>query len=181
MTADAFALFDTALGACGVAWHADGRIAGSQLPEGTAEQTRARLDKRFPDAVESAPPPAVQRAVDGIVALLDGTHVDLSDVDVDMSSVPEFHARVYAAARAVRPGRTATYGQIALGLGSAASARAVGQALARNPFAPIVPCHRILASGRRLGGFSAAGGQDTKRRLLIIEGALFEQQALFEL
>lgn len=180
MGADGFAVFDTALGTCGVAWSADGRIVGSQLPEGTAEQTAARMRERFPDAVAAgSAPPSVRRAIDGVVALLSGDHVDLSDVDVDMSSVPEFHARVYTAARGVRPGRTSTYGQIALGLGSAGSARAVGQALARNPFAPIVPCHRIMASGRRLGGFSAAGGQDTKRRLLFIEGALAEQQSLF--
>lgn len=173
-----FALFDTAIGRCGIAWR-DEIVIGCQLPEGS--RTRERMLERFPDAVEAVPPPSIQSAVDGVVSLLGGTPTDLADVELDMTSVPEFHRRVYDAARSIAAGQTVTYGDIAQQLGSPGSARAVGQALARNPFAPIVPCHRVLAADRKIGGFSAAGGPDAKRRLLAIEGVELEQPTLFDL
>jgi methylated-DNA-[protein]-cysteine S-methyltransferase len=92
-------------------------------------------------------------------------------VALDMEGVPPFHRRVYEAARQVPPGQTLSYGEIAARAGSPGSARAVGQALGRNPFAILVPCHRVLAANGKLGGFSANGGVDTKRRMLAIEGA----------
>ena len=106
-----------------------------------------------------------------ITALLRGEPCDLGSIDLDMSDVPEFHCRVYAVARTIPPGRTLTYGDVAARLGEPGAARAVGQALGRNPFAIIVPCHRVVAAGGRLGGFSAGGGAVTKRRILAIEGA----------
>jgi methylated-DNA-[protein]-cysteine S-methyltransferase len=153
-----------------VAWGADG-IVGCQLPEDSAGATRARLQQRFPRAHEAVPPPEVQRACEGIVALLRGEAVLFEDVRLDLRGVPDLHCRVYAITRAIRPGTTRTYGDIAQELGHASLARAVGQALARNGFAPIVPCHRVLAAGGQAGGFSARGGLATKLRLLSIEGA----------
>lgn len=170
MSAHGFTLFDTAIGRCAIAWGGGG-IAGVQLPEKCDADTRARLLQRFPDATETLPPPSVQRALDGIVALLRGEASDLDAIPLDMDGVPPFHARVYAAARAIPPGATLTYGEIAARLGAPGAARAVGQALGRNPFAIIVPCHRVLAAGGKLGGFSANGGTATKVRLLSIEGA----------
>jgi methylated-DNA-[protein]-cysteine S-methyltransferase len=162
--------FDTAIGACGVAWGADG-IVGCQLPEGSASATQARLQQRFPLAREAPPPPEVRGACEGIVALLRGDAISLEDVRLDMRGVPELHRRVYAITRAITPGTTRTYGEIAQQLGDPALARAVGQALSRNGYAPIVPCHRVLAAGGQAGGFSARGGLATKLRLLMIEGA----------
>jgi methylated-DNA-[protein]-cysteine S-methyltransferase len=169
MLANGFALFDTAIGRCGVAWGERG-IAGVQLPEAGERETRARMLQRFPAAGEAAPPLEVQRVVDRIVALLRGEVNDLSTVKLDMDEVPAFHRRVYEAARVIPPGMTLSYGDIAARVGAPGAARAVGQALGRNPFPIIVPCHRVLAAGGKIGGFSAQGGIATKRRMLAIEG-----------
>jgi O-6-methylguanine DNA methyltransferase len=170
MMASGFALFDTAIGRCGVAWGERG-VAGVQLPEAGARETRARLLQRFPAAAEAAPPPEVQRVIDRIVTLLRGEASDLSAVALDMDQVPAFHRRVYEAARAIPAGMTLSYGDIAARVGAPGAARAVGQALGRNPFPIVVPCHRVLAAGGKIGGFSAQGGVATKRRMLAIEGA----------
>ena len=113
----------------------------------------------------------MRRAVDDIAALLRGERTDLSAVPLDMEEVPAFHRRVYEVARRIPPGKTLSYGDIAQRLGAPRAARAVGQALGRNPFAIVVPCHRVLAAGGRVGGFSANGGVSTKLRMLTIEGA----------
>jgi methylated-DNA-[protein]-cysteine S-methyltransferase len=168
MAEEAFTLFDTPIGRCAIAWGARG-VVGVQLPSARELQTRARLLQRFPDARELPPTPEVQRAVEGITALLRGESSDLSSIELDMDRVPPFHRRVYEAARSILPGETLAYGEIAAKLGAPGSARAVGQALGRNPFAIVVPCHRVLAAGGRVGGFSADGGITTKLRLLSIE------------
>ncbi|MDX2171207.1 MAG: methylated-DNA--[protein]-cysteine S-methyltransferase [Deltaproteobacteria bacterium] len=176
--AEGFALFDTAIGACGVAWGDDG-IVGMQLPEGPPLATRAHLRRRFPQAREIMPPDAVRAAMRAVVTLLRGEPADLCGIRLDMTAVPEFHRRVYAVARTIPAGTTLAYGEIARRLGEPGAARAVGQALGRNPFALIVPCHRVLAARGGLGGFSAAGGVATKQRLLAIEGAT-AQRGLFD-
>jgi methylated-DNA-[protein]-cysteine S-methyltransferase len=170
MTARGFALFDTAIGACAIAWGERG-LVGVQLPEASAARTRARLRRRFPDAAEAPPPPPVQRAIEGIVALLRGEAVDLSAVALDMDGVPPFDRRVYEVARTIPAGATLAYGDIAARLGAPGEARAVGHALGQNPFPLVVPCHRVLAAGGKVGGFSANGGIATKLRLLSIERA----------
>lgn len=170
MMESGFALFDTAVGSCAIAWCERG-VLGVQLPEGDAARTRARMRRRFPTARETSPPAQVQCAVDGIVALIGGEAVDFSAVALDMECVPAFHRRVYEVARTIQCGAIMTYGDIAKRLGVLAEAREVGEALGRNPFPIIVPCHRVLAAGGKLGGFSARGGVATKRRLLAIEGA----------
>jgi methylated-DNA-[protein]-cysteine S-methyltransferase len=170
MSVQGFALFDTAIGRCAIAWSGRGILA-VQLPEANERSTRARLTRRLPRLRETPPPSAVKRAIEAIVALLRGEPRDLSAVMLDMDGVPPFHRRVYEIARTIPPGATLSYGQIAARLGAPGSARAVGQALGRNPFAILVPCHRVLAAGGRPGGFSANGGVATKLRLLAIEGA----------
>jgi methylated-DNA-[protein]-cysteine S-methyltransferase len=170
MMASGFALFDTAIGRCGIAWGERG-VVGVQLPEAGERETRARMLQRFPAAGEAAPPPEVQRVIDRIVALLRGEAGDLSTITLDMDQVPAFHRQVYEAARAIPPGMTLSYGDIAARVGAPGAARAVGQALGRNPFPIVVPCHRVLAAGGKIGGFSAQGGVFTKRRMLAIEGA----------
>ncbi len=166
MTSAGSTEFDTAIGRCGIAWQGD-TIVAVRLP-GTKSRTT------------SDPPVAVQRVIDAIVSLLDGEPVDLTWVPVDMSGVPEFNRRVYEAARSIPVGSTATYGDIAGLLGSPNASRAVGKALARNPFAIVVPCHRVVGAGGEVGGFSAGGGVNTKMRMLAIEGARAEQVSLFE-
>jgi methylated-DNA-[protein]-cysteine S-methyltransferase len=179
MTASGFSLFDTAIGRCGIAWNARG-VVGVQLPEGGDSATRARMRGRFSDVREAAPPAEVERAIEAIVALLRGEANDLRAIELDMSGVPPFHRRVYEAARTIPPGSTSSYGDVATRLGSPGSARAVGQALGRNPFAIVVPCHRVLAAGGRVGGFSANGGVSTKLRMLAIERRDGESSSLFD-
>ncbi|MGH6822064.1 MAG: methylated-DNA--[protein]-cysteine S-methyltransferase [Methylocella sp.] len=174
-----FALFDTAIGRCAIAWGPRG-IGCVQLPEANERTARARLLQRFPRAREAAPPSEVFRAQDAIVAYLRGEPGELSSVLLDMDLVPPFHRAVYDAARSIPWGATMTYGALAARAGAAGSARAVGQALARNPFAMIVPCHRVVAAGGRIGGFSANGGITTKLRLLAIEGHEKTAPGLFD-
>lgn len=170
MNPTGFALFATAIGACGIAWGPRG-IVGVQLPEAEEGATRARMARRFPALLECEPPPDVQRAIASVRALLDGEARDLMEIELDLEGISDFHRRVYAIARRIPPGRTRTYGEIAEELGDKGLARAVGQALGLNPFAPVVPCHRVLAAGGKWGGFSAHGGAASKLRMLAIEGA----------
>lgn len=165
-----FALFDTAIGRCGIAWNGRG-IVGVQLPEGSESETRARLRRRFPDAREAPPPASVERAIDGVVALLRGEPSRLETITLDMDAVPAFHRRVYEVARTIPPGTTLSYGEVAARMGEPGAARDVGQALGQNPFAIIVPCHRVLAANGKVGGFSARGGVRTKLRLISSERA----------
>jgi methylated-DNA-[protein]-cysteine S-methyltransferase len=164
-----FALFETALGTCGIAWSEHGLI-GVQLPENDTALTRGRLRRRFPDAREAEPPPEIAQTIADVKRLLSGERVDLTSVALDMNGVPPYDRDVYRAAREIPPGATLTYGEIATRIGHRGTARDVGVALARNPFAIVVPCHRVVAANGRLGGFSGAGGPATKLRLLAIEG-----------
>jgi methylated-DNA-[protein]-cysteine S-methyltransferase len=180
MPSVAVALFDTPIGACGLAWGPSG-ITGLLLPSTTPQRTLATLKRRHTEAIESEPSLGMRQAMARVVALLGGGADDLADLPLDMAGVPEFHRRVYAAARRIAPGHTRTYGELAVELGEPGAARAVGQALGANPFAVIVPCHRVLAAGGRGGGFSAPGGVDTKLRLLEIERArIGNQPSLFD-
>jgi methylated-DNA-[protein]-cysteine S-methyltransferase len=169
MTAYGFTLFDAAIGRCGVAW-SDRGLVGVQLPEAGGTATRERMLQRFPAAAERPPPPQVRLAIDSIVALLQGAPSDLSEIALDMEGVAPFHRRVYEVARTIPPGKTLAYGEVAARLGAAGAARAVGQALGHNPFPIVVPCHRVVSAGGKIGGFSAHGGTATKRRMLAIEG-----------
>ncbi|MEO7852400.1 MAG: methylated-DNA--[protein]-cysteine S-methyltransferase [Rubrivivax sp.] len=170
MSALGHTLFDSALGTCAIAWGEHGVIA-VQLPEADAPSTRVRLLRRWPALPPAPPPDEVLEAIGGICALLRGEPVDLGDLRLDMRDIAPLPRRVYEIARAIPRGQTLSYGEIAQRLGDKALARAVGQALGRNPFAPVVPCHRVLAANGQPGGFSAHGGVHTKLRMLAIEGA----------
>jgi methylated-DNA-[protein]-cysteine S-methyltransferase len=165
-----YTFFDTSVGRCGIAWNERG-VAGVWLPESGDRRAQARIRRRLPEAVEAKPPATVRAAIEAITALLSGERRDLSGIALDFDSVTSFPRRVYEIARTIPPGETRTYGEIARVLGNPSLAREVGQALARNPFPLVVPCHRVLAANGRNGGFSAPGGVSTKLRLLEIEGA----------
>lgn len=183
-----YLFFDTAVGRCGLAWGGNA-LTGVLLPEdGGPAATERRMRQLHPLADEAAleASPLAKAAVARIQGLLQGEKDDLLDLPLDMSGLPDFNRRVYELVRRIGPGQTATYGEIAGHLGEPAAARAVGQAMARNPFAPVVPCHRVLAAATPSGsygpgGFSAGGGLTTKLRMLQIEGArLSREPGLFD-
>jgi methylated-DNA-[protein]-cysteine S-methyltransferase len=175
-----YSLFDTPIGACGIAWSERG-VVGLQLPEESQNGTRARLLGRYPEALEAQPSAGIGEVITAIVTLLSGEAIDLSWVWLDMGGLPEFDRRVYETMRTVPSGATLTYGEVAKRIGEPGAARAVGRALGANPFPIVVPCHRVLGADGKAGGFSAAGGVETKLRILSIEKARTnEEPALFD-
>jgi methylated-DNA-[protein]-cysteine S-methyltransferase len=164
-------LFDTDLGTCGIEWN-DRGVTHVSLPGPRLAGT--------PLDVATDVPHAIRETIARIAALLAGGTDDLRDVALDETGIDDFRRAVYAAARAIGPGETASYGDIARAIGHPDAARAVGAALGSNPFPIVVPCHRVIGSTGALTGFSAPGGLATKRRMLRTEGAPgFRQQALF--
>jgi methylated-DNA-[protein]-cysteine S-methyltransferase len=181
----AFCVFPTLLGHCALVWRAPGIVVGSALPHGSEPETRDAVARWYPSAREVAPgstvtPAAIAAAMAGVVALLRTGAGDLSGVELDLGVVPDFDRRVYEVVRTIPAGATLGYGEVAARLGAPGAAQAVGQALGRNPFPPIVPCHRVLAAGRQVGGFSARGGRRTKLRMLEREGVHLEHPTLFD-
>ncbi|HTW99047.1 MAG TPA: methylated-DNA--[protein]-cysteine S-methyltransferase, partial [Acidimicrobiales bacterium] len=169
--ASSYTLFETPIGHCAVVWRGPA-VLSVFLPAGDREATSARVVREHPGAAPADPPPGIRRAVAAMSALLEGRRADLSAIELDMSAVPAFHRRVYEEARRVPAGTTVSYGELAARIGAPKAARAVGQALGRNPFPIVIPCHRVVAAGGRIGGFSAEGGTITKQQMLAIEGAL---------
>jgi methylated-DNA-[protein]-cysteine S-methyltransferase len=170
MTGLGYTIFDTGIGRCAIAWGPLG-VIGVQLPEAREIDTRRRLFQLYPDARELRPPLNAEIAIEGIVALLRGGDSDLSDVTLDMTGIPAFNQRVYAYARQIPRGETRTYTEIASGLRASGAVYSVAQAIGRNPFMMIVPCHRVLEAGNYADKISPNGGAISKRRLLSIEGA----------
>jgi methylated-DNA-[protein]-cysteine S-methyltransferase len=165
-----FAAFETGMGRCAVVAGPDG-LLGVLLPSSDERAMRARIAKLYPYAVERAPRGLVADAVERIQRLLSAGEADLSPIVLDQARVGAFERKVYEICREVPPGRTITYGEIARRIGDVAESRRVGQALGRNPWPIVVPCHRVLAADGKAGGFSAPGGVDTKMRMLALERA----------
>jgi methylated-DNA-[protein]-cysteine S-methyltransferase len=169
MTAETYCLFDTAFGLCGIAWSEAG-LTRVQLPEADVAATRARLEKR--GATEGEPPPVLAWVLAALQAYFDGAETDFSSLAVELpAGTSDERRHIYEAARSLRWGETASYGEVARRAGVPHGAQAVGQAMAANPLPIVIPCHRVLAAGGRLGGFSAYGGALTKERLLVLEKA----------
>jgi len=165
-----YLIFETAGGFCGIAW-SDVGITRFQLPTKTAEATERLLLRRLPDAEPSTPTPDVLETVAAVKRYFQGEEIDFSGVELDLAGQDDFFRNIYAAARRVGWGRTTTYGALAKELGAGPeAARDVGQAMAKNPVALIIPCHRVLAAGGKIGGFSAPGGSSSKTRMLELEG-----------
>ena len=177
-----FAVFETALGHCGIAWRGDASegLIGSQLPAADVDTLRALMRRRFDGAAEAQPPVPVREAIARVQRLLAGEtadHRELLAVKLDDRAVPEFDRQTLALTRLIPVGQTRTYGELAAALGDAGAARAVGRAEGHNPFAPIVPCHRVKGAGGAPTVFSAPGGVETKRQLLLIEARAAGQLA----
>jgi methylated-DNA-[protein]-cysteine S-methyltransferase len=165
-----YLIFETAGGYCGIAWSKAG-ITRFQLPTESGEATERLLLKRLPDAKPADPTPEIAKAVDAVKRYFQGEAVDFSALALDLGPQQAFFASVYDAARKIGWGQTTTYGALAKELGAGPEkARDVGQAMAKNPVALIIPCHRVLAAGNQIGGFSAPGGASAKQRMLKLEG-----------
>lgn len=162
--------FDTPIGPCGIAWSAN-KIIGVEIGDADESETRYRLQSRFSYTDASNPPAYVAEAINKVRVLLDGGNPDFSQTPLAFDRVPDLNRRVYEILLQLKAGETITYGAIARRLGDVSLSQAVGYALGKNPFPIIVPCHRVLGSNGKVGGFSAAGGTATKLRLLNIERA----------
>jgi methylated-DNA-[protein]-cysteine S-methyltransferase len=164
-----YAIFDTGIGRCGIVWSEAGIVA-VQLPEARELETRRRLFQLYPEAREQRPPPNVDIAIEGIAAQLRGGAGDLSDIALDMTGHAAFNQRVYEYTRVIPRGETRTYSELALQMRRAGAEFSVAQALAKNPFPIIVPCHRVLETGHYADKNSPFGGTISKRHLLSLEG-----------
>jgi methylated-DNA-[protein]-cysteine S-methyltransferase len=163
-------IFETTAGFCGIVWSGAG-ICGFRLPGDSAEATQRHLLRRLPAAVSGVPSPAVLAVIATVKRYFAGEAIDFSEVPVDLEGQDDFSQRIYAELRQVGWGGTTTYGTLARALGAGPeAARDVGQAMARNPVPLIIPCHRVLAAGGKVGGFSAPGGSTAKARMLALEG-----------
>jgi methylated-DNA-[protein]-cysteine S-methyltransferase len=172
----AYCLFETAIGWCGLAWNGRG-ITHVQLPDGDRDGTERHLRRRVPGDAPAEPTTEIVQAVEALQRYFAGEAVDLSSLPVDFGDRGCADQAIYAALRAVRWGETVTYGELARRAGLLHGAQAVGQAMAKNPVPVVVPCHRVLAAGGRIGGFSAPGGTLTKEKLLALEGVRLDGDA----
>lgn len=170
MVGHGYAIFDTAIGRCGIIWSSTGVVA-VQLPEARKLDTRRRIFQVHPEAREQRPSENTELAIEGIVGLLQGSDPDFSDVNLDAGGVPGFNRRVYEYTCTIPRGETRTYHEIAKALSASGAAHSVAQAIAKNPYMLIVPCHRVLEAGNCADRLSPYGGVISKRRLLALEGA----------
>ena len=177
MKKSAYCLFETPLGACGIAWRetadsgSQAVVTAVQLPEATPQATESRIARKAGSNRATTPPQQIAGLIEKIRKHLQGEVQDFRGVALDLENVPPFFRQIYEATREIPPGQTRTYGEVAKAVGQPAAAQEVGQAMAKNPVPIIVPCHRVAAAGGKLGGFSAPGGPATKAKLLALEGA----------
>lgn len=165
-----YLIFETVGGFCGIAWNAIG-ITRFQLPTSSTDSTERLLLRRIPGAEPATPTPAITDAVAAVKRYFQGEPTDFSAIKLDLTGQDPLFKQIYDAARQVGWGHTTTYGALAKQLGAGPeAARDVGQAMAKNPVALIIPCHRVLAAGNKIGGFSAPGGSSSKQRMLELEG-----------
>jgi len=173
-TTHQYFIFETARGFCGIAWNNAG-ITRFQLPTRSAEAAERILGRRMLCAETGTPTPEVIETVAAAKRYFEGQETDFSSFRLDLDDRDTLSRKIYAAVRQVRWGRTTTYGALAKQIAAGPEvARDVGQAMANNPVPLIIPCHRVLAAGGKLGGFSAPGGLSAKVRMLALEGVHVE-------
>jgi methylated-DNA-[protein]-cysteine S-methyltransferase len=145
------------------------------LPIKNADAAEKLMLRRMPNAGPGLPDPHVAEAVAAATRYFEGDEMDFSRFNLDLGLQDPFFRGVYDAVRRIGWGQTTTYGVVAKQLGAGPeAAREVGQAMARNPVPLIIPCHRVLAAGGKIGGFSAPGGSNAKARMLELEGVRLE-------
>ncbi|MCW3848516.1 methylated-DNA--[protein]-cysteine S-methyltransferase [Sphingomonas sp. LB-2] len=165
--------FETAHGIVAIAWNGNG-VTALRLPSASAAESERAIRRRLPDADASDPPPGMAAIIADIRRYFTGEPIDFSDLPLDIGEQSPLFTRIYAAVRALRWGESTTYGAVAKAIGAGPeAARDVGQAMGSNPVPLIIPCHRVLAAGNRIGGFSAPGGSQAKARMLTLEGVAF--------
>lgn len=170
-------LFETAHGFAAIGWNERG-VTSFRLPASTADEARRALLRRLPDAVEATPTERAAAVVEMARRYFTGERIDFGEVPLDLGRQDPLFAKIYDLVRGLGYGETTTYGAVAKALGEGPEvARDVGQAMAKNPIPLIVPCHRVLAAGGRIGGFSAPGGSNAKARMLELEGTAPEPDA----
>jgi methylated-DNA-[protein]-cysteine S-methyltransferase len=163
-------VFETAAGFCALAW-SDRGVTRFLLPMDTAESVGRLMRRRVKDAKPGEPPADVAAVVAAARRYFLGEETDFGGVRLDLDGRDTFSMQIYDAARRVGWGSSTTYGALAQEVGAGREAtRDVGQAMAKNPTPLIIPCHRVLAAGGKIGGFSAPGGSKTKIRMLELEG-----------
>lgn len=165
-----YQLFETAAGIAAIGWTSTG-ISSFRLPAPSAGETERAVLRRLPDAMRAEPPAEMRAVINDTIRYFDGERIEFFDIPIDPGQQPPFFAQVYALVRKLGWGETTTYGAVARALDAGPEhARAVGQAMATNPIPLIIPCHRVLAAGGKIGGFSAPGGSTSKARMLELEG-----------
>ncbi|KGB53421.1 Methylated-DNA--protein-cysteine methyltransferase [Sphingopyxis sp. LC81] len=165
-----YQLFETGAGIAAIGWTSTG-ITSFRLPAPTAAETERAILRRQPDAVRTEPPAEIAAVIDAAIRYFEGERIEFFEVPVDLGEQPLFFAQVYTFVRKLGWGETTTYGAVARALDAGPEhARAVGQAMATNPVPLIIPCHRVMAAGGGIGGFSAPGGSQSKARMLELEG-----------
>ncbi len=168
--AGSYHVFETAMGFCAIAW-SDAGVSRFQLPTTSAEAADRLMHRRAPGAEPGLPPEGVAAVIEAAKRYFAGEEMDFAHVRVDLAGQDAFFAQIYGALRRVGWGRTTTYGALAKEVGASRErARDVGEAMAKNPMPLIIPCHRVLAAGGKIGGFSAPGGSKAKARMLELEG-----------
>ena len=165
-----YQLFETAAGIAAIGWTNTG-ISSFRLPAPSAGETERAVLRRLPDAMRAEPPAEMRAVINDTVRYFDGERIEFFDIPIDPGQQPPFFAQVYAFVRKLGWGETTTYGAVARALDAGPEhARAVGQAMATNPIPLLIPCHRVLSAGGKIGGFSAPGGSTSKARMLELEG-----------
>ena len=170
-----FASFETAHGFVAIAWNGRG-ITALRLPSATAAEAQRAVRRRLPEAVPGESPAEIAEVIAAVRRYFEGEMIDFTDFSLDLGEQESLFAQIYDHVRALPWGKATTYGAVAKAIGGGPeTARDVGQAMANNPIPLIIPCHRVLAAGNRIGGFSAPGGSEAKARMLEMEGVAFER------
>lgn len=165
--------FKTEIGYCGLVWVQD-EVAGFFLPESHLDQLTQQLKKTSASLVKNVEAPSwVQRLIKQLQKHLAGDKQDFTQVKIRKDGFSPFQWKVYATIQKIPPGKVYSYKEVGMAMGGSKAYRAIGTALGKNPIPVLIPCHRVVGSNSKVGGFSAPGGIKTKLKLLKIEDSKF--------
>lgn len=169
--------FPTALGDMAIAWRGE-KVTGVFLPEQNSKKLLARVRSklRSPRLAWTDSPPAFAGHMAALIrSHLRGEAQEFSLEHLEMKKGSPFFLKVYESCQRIPSGKVLSYRDLAKAAGSPKAFRAVGQAMAKNPFPIVVPCHRVVGTTKSAGGFSAFAGLDTKAKILSLEGHLSDE------